>query len=192
MHCMPMLPLHVGWCLPLPIPSSKIALPTQKLISFLTRNSQPTCYPTQKLNKKLTSHTLPFPKNTPVKRCRLFLRSLDGSVARAPTPTRMVRATTAVHARPGARSAMSSWLAQWRLQQQGQQEWIVATRLALLHCQQLGLFLPGRWLPPPMGLSTGRGVMPPMGHLLWRVERPFTTGGLPNWGAIMQALLLAW
>jgi hypothetical protein len=57
-----MLPPHVGWCLPLPIPSSKIVLPTQKLTSYPTRNSQPTCYPTQKLNKKLTSHTLPFPK----------------------------------------------------------------------------------------------------------------------------------
>jgi hypothetical protein len=45
---MPMLPLHVGWCLPLPVPSSKIALPTQKLTS----------YPTL----KLTTHMLPYPK----------------------------------------------------------------------------------------------------------------------------------
>ncbi len=45
---MPMLPLHVGWCLPLPIPSSNIALPTQKLTS----------YPTL----KLTTHMLPDPK----------------------------------------------------------------------------------------------------------------------------------
>ncbi len=45
---MPMLPLHVGWCLPLPIPSSKIVLPIQKLTS----------YPTF----KLTTHMLPYPK----------------------------------------------------------------------------------------------------------------------------------
>jgi hypothetical protein len=38
------------------------ALNTQKLTSYPTRNSQPTCYPAQKLNKKLTSHMLPFPK----------------------------------------------------------------------------------------------------------------------------------
>ncbi len=75
---MPMLPLHVGWCLPLPIPSSKIALPTQKLMSYPTLKlfkltthtlpnpktqqkthnpQQPTCYPTQKLNGKLTNFT---------------------------------------------------------------------------------------------------------------------------------------
>ncbi len=47
-HHMPMLPLHVGWCLPLPVPSSNIALPTQKLMS----------YPTL----KLTTHMLPDPK----------------------------------------------------------------------------------------------------------------------------------
>jgi hypothetical protein len=43
-----MLLLHVVWCLPLPIPSSKIALPTQKLMSYLTLN--------------LTTHMLPYPK----------------------------------------------------------------------------------------------------------------------------------
>jgi hypothetical protein len=77
---MPVLPLHVGWCLPLPIPSSNIALPTQKLTSYSTLKltthtlpypktqqkthnpQQPTCYFTQKLNKKLTTHMLPFPK----------------------------------------------------------------------------------------------------------------------------------
>ncbi len=50
-YCMPMLLLHVGWCLPLPIPSSKISLPTQKLTS----------YPTL----KLTIHMLPYPKTQP-------------------------------------------------------------------------------------------------------------------------------
>jgi hypothetical protein len=45
---MPMLLLHVGWCLPLPITSSKIALPTQTLTSYLTR--------------KPTTHMLPYPK----------------------------------------------------------------------------------------------------------------------------------
>jgi hypothetical protein len=45
-----MLPFHVGWCLPLPSPSS-FALPTQKLTS----------YPTL----KLTTHTLPYPKTQP-------------------------------------------------------------------------------------------------------------------------------
>jgi hypothetical protein len=35
--------------------------------------------------------------------------------------------------------------------------------------QQLGLLLPGRWLPPPMGPSPGRRLMLPMGHLLWQV-----------------------
>jgi hypothetical protein len=48
---MPMLPLHVGWYLPLSIPSSKITLPTQKLMSYLTL--------------KLTTHTLPYPKTHP-------------------------------------------------------------------------------------------------------------------------------
>ncbi len=72
---MPVLSLHVGWCLPLPIPSSNIVLPTQKLTSYPTLKltthtlpdpktqlkthnpQQPTCYPTQKLNGKLTTHT---------------------------------------------------------------------------------------------------------------------------------------
>jgi hypothetical protein len=31
-----MLSLHAGWCLPLPIPSSKITLPTQKLSIYPT------------------------------------------------------------------------------------------------------------------------------------------------------------
>ncbi len=43
-----MLPFHVGWCLPLPIPSSKIALPTHKLTIYLT--------------PKLTTHMLSYPK----------------------------------------------------------------------------------------------------------------------------------
>ena len=47
-YCMPMLPLHVGWCLPLLIPSRKIALPIQKLTSYLAL--------------KLTTPTLPYPK----------------------------------------------------------------------------------------------------------------------------------
>ncbi len=72
---MPVLSLHVGWCLPLPIPSSNIALTTQKLTSYPTLKltthtlpdpntqqkthnpQQPICYPTQKLNRKLTNHT---------------------------------------------------------------------------------------------------------------------------------------
>jgi hypothetical protein len=72
---MPVLSLHVGRCLPLPIPSSNIAQPTQKLTSYPTLKltthtlpdpktqqethnpQQPTCYPTQKLNGKLTTHT---------------------------------------------------------------------------------------------------------------------------------------
>ncbi len=72
---MPVLSLHVGWCLPIPIPSSNIVLPTQKLTSYptlkLTNHTlpdpkpyqkiynpqQPTCYPTQKLNRKLTTYT---------------------------------------------------------------------------------------------------------------------------------------
>ncbi len=45
---MPMLPLHVSWYLPLPTHSNKLVLTTQKLM----RN------PT----KKLTTHTLPYPK----------------------------------------------------------------------------------------------------------------------------------
>ncbi len=43
-----MLLLHAGWCLPLPVLSSKIGLPTHKL----------SIYPTL----KLTTHTLPYPK----------------------------------------------------------------------------------------------------------------------------------
>ncbi len=43
-----MLLLHVGWCLPLPIPFSKTAIPTQKLRS----------YPIL----KLTTHMLPYPR----------------------------------------------------------------------------------------------------------------------------------
>ncbi len=72
---MPVLSLHVGWCLPLPIPSSNIVLPTPKLTSYPTLKftthtlpnpktqqkthnpQQPTFYPTQKLNGKLTTHT---------------------------------------------------------------------------------------------------------------------------------------
>ncbi len=72
---MPVLLLHVVWCLPLPIPCSNITLPTQKLTSYPTlkhtthmlpnpktqqkthNSQQPTCYPTQKLNRKLTNHT---------------------------------------------------------------------------------------------------------------------------------------
>ncbi len=72
---MPVLSLYVGWCLPLPIPSSNIALPTQKLMSYPTlkltthmlpdpktqqktnNSQQPTCYPAQKLNGKLTTNT---------------------------------------------------------------------------------------------------------------------------------------
>ncbi len=72
---MHVLSLYVGWCLPLPIPSSNIALPTQKLTSYPTLKlsthmlpdpktqqkthnpQQPTCYPTQELNGKLTTHT---------------------------------------------------------------------------------------------------------------------------------------
>jgi hypothetical protein len=46
-----MLSVHVGWYLPLPTPSNKLALPTQKL----------THYPTQ----KLTTHMLPYPKTHP-------------------------------------------------------------------------------------------------------------------------------
>ncbi len=46
---MPMLPLHVGWCLPLPITLAKSRyLDTQKLTSYLIL--------------KLTTHTLPYPK----------------------------------------------------------------------------------------------------------------------------------
>ncbi len=194
---MPMLLLHVGWCLPLPIPSSKncATYPKTHELPYLkthnphatlpknsTKNSQPTCHPTQKLNKQLTTHTLPSPKNTPAKQCRLLPRSLDGSVVHAPTPMRMLPAATALCARPGAQSTMPLWLVLWQPQRQGQQEWIVASRLALLHWQQLSLLLPGRWLPPPMGLLLGRCLMPPMGHLLWRVVQPCTTGGLPNWG----------
>ncbi len=46
---MPVPLLHVGWCLPLPIPSSNTTLLTQKLTS----------YPTL----KLTTHTLSDPKS---------------------------------------------------------------------------------------------------------------------------------
>ena len=155
---------------------------------------------------KLTAHTLPYPKtqqknhnlhttlpqNTPAKQCCLLPRSLDGSVARAPSPMRMLLAASALRAGPGAQSAMPSWLVLRWPQWQGQQEWIVASRLALLRWQQLGLLLPGRRLPLPMGLLPGRRLMLPMGHLLWWVVRPCTMGGLPNWGAIMRALLLAW
>jgi hypothetical protein len=109
---------YVGWCLPLPIPSSKIALPAQKLTSYLTLKLTTHTLPYPKLNKKLTSHMLPFPKNTPVKQCPLLLRSSDGSVVRAPTSTRMVRAATALCARSGTQSAMSSWLEQRWLQWQ--------------------------------------------------------------------------
>jgi hypothetical protein len=54
---MPMLPLHVGWCLPLPIPSSKIALPIQKThkLPYL-KTHNPHTYSTQKLNEKPTTH----------------------------------------------------------------------------------------------------------------------------------------
>ncbi len=47
-YCMPMLPFHASWCLPLPVPSSQIALPTHKLSICPTL--------------KLTTHMLPYPK----------------------------------------------------------------------------------------------------------------------------------
>jgi hypothetical protein len=127
---MPMLPLHVGWCLPLPIPSSYITLPAQKLTSYPTLKLTTHMLPNPKTQQKTHNQHATLPKNTPVKRCPLLTMSLDGSVARAPTPTRMLRAATALHARPGARSAMPSWLAQQQPQRQGQQEWIVVIRLA--------------------------------------------------------------
>jgi hypothetical protein len=43
-----MLPLHVGWCLLLPNPSSKTTILTQKLTIYLT--------------SKLTTHMLSYPK----------------------------------------------------------------------------------------------------------------------------------
>ncbi len=189
---MPMLPLHVGWCLPLPIPSSYIVLPTQKLTSYPTLKLTIHTLPDPKTHQNTHNQHTTHPKNTPVKQCPLLTRSSNGSVARAPTPSRMLHPATALRARPGPRSAMPSWLAQRRPRWQGQQEWIIVIRLALLRCQQLGLLLPGRELPPAMGPSTGRGIMPLMGHLMWQVMRPSTTGRLPTWGAIVQALLLAW
>jgi hypothetical protein len=51
-----MHPIHVGWCLPLPIHSSKIVLPTQKLTSYLTIKLTTHTLPYPKLNKKLTIH----------------------------------------------------------------------------------------------------------------------------------------
>ena len=105
-----------------------------------------------------------FPKHTPaVKQCRLLPRLLDGSVVHAPTPTRMLHAVSALRARPGARSAMPSWLAQRRPRWQGQQEWIIVIRLALLRCQQLGLLLPGSQLQAPTGPLLERCPMPPYG-----------------------------
>ncbi len=59
---MPMLPLHVGWCLPLPISSSFIPLPTQKLTSYPTLKLTTYMLPNPKTQQKLTTNTLPFPK----------------------------------------------------------------------------------------------------------------------------------
>jgi hypothetical protein len=167
---MPMLPLHMGWCLPLPIPSSKIALPNQKLTSYPTLKLTTHTIPYQKLNQQLTTHTPTYPKtqqktqnphithpqNTPAKRCCFLPRSLDGSVVCVPTLMRILRAATALCARPGAPSAMPSWLALRLLQQQGRREWIIPSRLVLLHLHQLGLLSQGRRLPPPMGPLPGR------------------------------------
>jgi hypothetical protein len=181
-----MLLLCVGWCLPLPIPSSKKCTTypkTHKLPCLKTHNPHATLRKNSMENSQPAHTTLP--QNTPVKQCCLLSRLSDGSVAHALTPTRMLRAVTALCARPGAWPTMPSWLAQQWLQRQGQPEWIVAIRLTLLHCQQLDLLLPGRWLPPPMRRSLGRGLMLSMGHLLWGVVRPSTKGRLPNWGAIM-------
>jgi hypothetical protein len=72
---------------------------------------------------------------------------------------------------------MPLWLALRQPQQQGRQEWIVESRCALLHWQQLRLMLPGRHL------------LPPMGYLLWWKVRPSPLCTLPYWGVIMQALL---
>jgi hypothetical protein len=57
-----MLPLHVGLCLPLPIPSSIIALPTQKLTIYLTLKLTTHMLPYPKTHQKLTTHMLPYPK----------------------------------------------------------------------------------------------------------------------------------
>jgi hypothetical protein len=59
---MPVLPLHVGWCLPLPIPSSNIALPTQKLTSYPNLKLTTHTLLDPKTQQKLTTNTLPFPK----------------------------------------------------------------------------------------------------------------------------------
>jgi hypothetical protein len=55
---MHMLPLHVGWYLPLSTPSNKLALTTipKNSRKTLPKNSQATRYPTLKLTQKLTTH----------------------------------------------------------------------------------------------------------------------------------------
>jgi hypothetical protein len=63
---MPMLPLHVGWCLPLPISSSNIVLPTQKLTSYPTLKLT-TPHATRPKNatknsQSTTTNMLPYPK----------------------------------------------------------------------------------------------------------------------------------
>jgi hypothetical protein len=55
---------------------------------------------------------------------------------------------------------MPLWLAQRWPQRQGHQEWIVVIRLALLHCQQLGLLLP----VAGEGATSGNGAVNGEGH----------------------------
>ncbi len=66
---MPMLPLHVGWCLPLPIPSSYIVLPTQKLMSYPTLKLTTHTLPDPKTQQKTHNQHATLPQNTPVKWC---------------------------------------------------------------------------------------------------------------------------
>jgi hypothetical protein len=186
-----MLPLQLGWYLPLPTPSNKIVLPTQKLTSYSTPKLTTHMLPYPKTHPKTHNSHATLPKNTPVKQCHLLPRSLHGSVACAPTLMRMPRAATALCARPGARSAMPLLVLQLP-QQGGQQEWIVTSRLVLLHWQQLCLPLPVRQLPLGMGPSPGRRLLPPKDYLLWWRVRPCAPGRYPDWGLTVQALLLAW
>jgi hypothetical protein len=107
-----MLPLHVGWCLPQPIPSSKIVLPTQKLTSYLTLKLTTHMLPYPKTQQKTQIPQATLPQNTPAKRCSLLPRSSDGSVGHAPTPTRMLSISTTFHDRPRTRSSISLGLVQ--------------------------------------------------------------------------------
>jgi hypothetical protein len=204
---MPMLLLNVSWCLPLTIPSSKIVLPTQKLTSYLslklitntpsypktqpkthnphaslpinsTKNSQPTCYPSQK-------HT-----------CEMMLSpsevvGWDCGACAYINKDAMCCNCLACQARLPVGYAIVAGATVAAMVRTMRVNCCKQARVATL--PTAGPVVAGEAATSANGAVAGEAPNAAYGgHLLWRVVRPCTTGGLPNWGTIVQAFLLGW